>query len=115
MLKEPRGERKRGLNHRHRLKINREWRATSDGGSKIRSQVKRLKHLGARRGTAGCLCRKPVRTQGSGLSTRDDDDDVYYYIRWRLKLEGETENMGVCPKERKVMMMMMFITIFAGD
>ena len=19
-----------------------------------------------------------------------DDDDVYYYIRWRLKLEGET-------------------------
>ena len=30
-----------------------------------------------------------------------DDDDVYYYIRWRLKLEGETENMGVCIKERK--------------
>ena len=31
----------------------------------------------------------------------DDDDDVYYYMRWRLKLEGETENMGVCTKERK--------------
>ena len=31
----------------------------------------------------------------------DDDDDVYYYIRWRLKLEGETENTGVCTKERK--------------
>ena len=31
----------------------------------------------------------------------DDDDDVYYYIRWRLKLEGETENMCVCTKERK--------------
>ena len=31
----------------------------------------------------------------------DDDDDVHYYIRWRLKLEGETENMGVCTKERK--------------
>ena len=30
-----------------------------------------------------------------------DDDDVYYYIRWRLKLEGE--------------MMMMFITIIARD
>ena len=30
-----------------------------------------------------------------------DDDDVYYYIRWRLELEGETENMGVCTKERK--------------
>ena len=30
-----------------------------------------------------------------------DDDDVYYYIRWRLKLEGETENMCVCTKERK--------------
>ena len=27
-----------------------------------------------------------------------DDDDVYYY---RQKLEGETENMGVCTKERK--------------
>ena len=31
----------------------------------------------------------------------NDDDDVYYYIRWRLKLEGETENMRVCTKERK--------------
>ena len=30
-----------------------------------------------------------------------DDDDVYYHICWRLKLEGETENMGVCTKERK--------------
>ena len=31
-----------------------------------------------------------------------DDDDVYYYlICWRLKLEGEMENMGVCTKERK--------------
>ena len=29
------------------------------------------------------------------------DDDVYYYIRWRLKLEGETENMRVCTKEQK--------------
>ena len=29
------------------------------------------------------------------------DDDVYYYICWRLKLEEETENMGVCTKERK--------------
>ena len=34
-------------------------------------------------------------------SPQNDDDDVYYYIRWRLKLEGETENMGVCTKERK--------------
>ena len=29
------------------------------------------------------------------------DDDVYCYICWRLQLEGETENMGVCTKERK--------------
>ena len=29
------------------------------------------------------------------------DDDVYYCIGERLKLEGETENMGVCTKERK--------------
>ena len=31
----------------------------------------------------------------------DDYDDVCYNICWRLKLEGETENMGVCTKERK--------------
>jgi hypothetical protein len=42
--------------------------------------------------------RGPQRCTG----TDDDvDDDVYYYICWRLKLEGETENMGVCTKERK--------------
>ena len=35
------------------------------------------------------------------LRIDDDDDDVYYYIRWRLKLVGETENMGVCTKERR--------------
>ena len=28
------------------------------------------------------------------------DDDVYYYICWRLKLEGETEKMGVWTKKR---------------
>ena len=27
--------------------------------------------------------------------------DFYYYICQRLKLEGETVNMGVCTKERK--------------
>ena len=32
-----------------------ECRLTSGGGSKIRSQVERLKHLGARLGTADCL------------------------------------------------------------
>ena len=50
---------------------------------------------------------KNLRGQGSRLSTGQaretstDDDDVYYYIRWRLELEGETENTGVCTKERK--------------
>ena len=38
-------------------------------------------------------------------STRETDYypwvDVYYYICQRLKLEGQTENMGVCTKERK--------------
>ena len=28
------------------------------------------------------------------------DDDVHYYIGERLKLEGETENMGVWTKKR---------------
>ena len=32
---------------------------------------------------------------------RERERDVYYYMCWRLKLEGETENMGVCTKERK--------------
>ena len=43
-------------------KDKREWRVISGGGSKIRSQVERLKHLGARRGTADCFCQKPART-----------------------------------------------------
>ena len=30
-----------------------------------------------------------------------DDDDVCYSICERQKLEGETENMGVCTKERQ--------------
>ena len=34
-----------------------------------------------------------------------DDDDVYHYIGERLKLEGETENMGFCTKERKGIML----------
>ena len=29
----------------------------------------------------------------------NDDDDVCYHIGERLKLEGETENMGVCTRE----------------
>ena len=29
------------------------------------------------------------------------DDDACHYIGERLKLEGETESMGVCTKERK--------------
>ena len=44
----------------------------------------------------------PPRCTGAGRSCSiADDDDVYYYMRWRLKLEGKTENMGVCTKERK--------------
>ena len=44
---------------------------------------------------------KPKR--GRGLTAPNDEtgDDVYYYNRWRLKLEGETENICVCTKERK--------------
>ena len=75
--------------------------------------MERLKHWCARLGPRIAFA-KNLRGQGSRLSTGQaegfphtpeeaDDDDVYYYIRWRLKLEGETENMRVC---------MMFITIF---
>ena len=63
-----------------------------------------------------CTCELKIRAgadDSSSISWRNsgwadisaflmaDDDDVYYYIRWRLKLEGETENMGICTKERK--------------
>ena len=37
------------------------------------------------------------------MTKDDDDDDVYYYIGERLKLEGKTENMGVCTKEQEGM------------
>ena len=37
------------------------------------------------------------------MTVIDGDDDVYYYIDERLKLEGKTENMGVCTKEQECM------------
>ena len=52
-----------GLHIQKDKERQREWRVTSGGGSKIRSQVERLKHLGARRGTADCFCQKPARTR----------------------------------------------------
>ena len=33
----------------------------------------------------------PTEKAESEAAIWDDDDDVYYYIRWRLKLEGETD------------------------
>ena len=39
------------------------------------------------------------------LGSGHDDDDVYHYIGERLKLEVETENMGVSAKKRKVIRM----------
>ena len=49
------------LTDRKTKKDKRECRWTSGGGSKIRSQVERLKYLGARLGTADCLFQKPAR------------------------------------------------------
>ena len=42
-------------------KYKRECRWTVGGGSMIRSQVERLKYLGARLGAADCLFQKPAR------------------------------------------------------
>ena len=36
-----------------------------------------------------------LESTDSRCTSRADDDDVIYYIRERLKLEGETENNGV--------------------
>ena len=44
--------------------------------------------------------RKDVKRPRAPANSERDDDDVYYYIGERLKLEGETENMGVWIKER---------------
>ena len=43
--------------------------------------------------------RKDVKRPRAPANSERDDDDVYYYIGERLKLEGETENMGVCTKK----------------
>ena len=52
----------------------------------------------------------PRSNKNGGIELRSDRnfimmmaDDVYYYIGERPKLKGETENMGVCTKERKGM------------
>ena len=47
--------------------------------------------------------RKDVKRPRAPANSERDDDDVYYYIGERLKLEGETENRGVCTKEREGM------------
>ena len=50
---------------------------------------------------AACAHAKPSVARMQKLTpTPDDDDDVYYYIGERLKLEGETENVGVWTKKR---------------
>ena len=43
------------------------------------------------------VCTKIQRSCRSDTKGRG----VYYYIGERLKVEGETENMGVCTRERK--------------
>ena len=45
------------------------------------------------------ICIEIPRSDKQGESNIDDDD-VHYYIGERLKLEGETENMGVWTKKR---------------
>ena len=42
-----------------------------------------------------------MHDQGHCRLRFSDDDDVHYCICQRLELERETENMGVCTKERK--------------
>ena len=41
--------------------------------------------------------------QNSRRGEEEEDDDLCYYISERLKLEGETENRGVCRKEQEGM------------
>ena len=39
-------------------------------------------------------------TLAEGKACNASEVDVYYYIGERLKLEGETENRGICAKKR---------------
>ena len=41
----------------------------------------------------------------------DAADDVYHDICWRLKLEGETENMGICTCLMLMMLMMLMMVL----
>ena len=68
--------------------------------SKLQAKAERNKKIGKRQKREGKAASFGGAVRGSVPEGElsDDDDDVYYYIRWRLKL-----------------MMMMFITIFAGD
>ena len=51
-----------------------------------------------------CMFAHQVRERRWFVSKKsDDDDDVCYYIGERPKLEGETENIGICTRERKGM------------
>ena len=44
----------------------------------------------------------------------DDDDDVYYYIGERLKLEGETENMGRDATQTRGVRVREWVMMFRG-
>ena len=69
-----------------------------------------------RRGRKGNDKRSPGGTECKS-GGHIDDDDVYYCIRWRLKLEGDDDDVDDRRDGEygRLMMMMMFITIFAGD
>ena len=45
--------------------------------------------------------KQKARPKGGKPKGMRENDDFYYYTRWRLKLEGETESICVCTKERK--------------
>ena len=71
---------------------NREERATSGGGSDQDPKSK----------SGDVAQSRPARDRGRVCRKLEcDDDAVYYYIGERLELEGETEIMGVCTKERE--------------
>ena len=70
---------------------------TQKGKEDKETPTGRKEQLGRGEGPTGAPLRRGQLYSGTGGTSGQrpidggfDDDDVYYYIRWRLKLEGET-------------------------
>ena len=76
---------------------------TQKGKEDKETPTGRKEQLGRGEGPTGAPLRRGQLYSGTGGTSGQrpidggfDDDDVYYYIRWRVKLEGETDALIHC-------------------